>query len=182
MSRNYKFWNQEYPFFISFSVINWIDLFTRRSYCEILLDSWKYCKRNKGLIIHAWCIMPSHVYMIISTNGPNLSGIVRDFKSITSKQLREEIAQNHSASRRRWMLWMMKQKGVTNGRNHDFQLWQHHNHPIQLDTGEKLEQRLWYLHLNPVKAGFVDEAEDWVMSSARDYAGSKGLLEISLLD
>jgi hypothetical protein len=120
--------------------------------------------------------------MIISTSGPDLSGIVRDFKSYTSHQLRNKLLKDVSESRRKWILWMMKRVGQKNGRNHDFQLWQHHNHPIQLDTGEKLGQRLRYLHMNPVKAGFVDKPEDWVMSSARDYAGSKGLMEVSLLD
>jgi putative transposase len=126
--------------------------------------------------------MPSHVHMIISTDGPNLSGIVRDFKSFTSRQLRVAITQNHTESRRQWMLYMMKTKGVSNGRNHDFQLWQQHNHPVQLDSVEKIDQRLLYLHMNPVQAGFVHEPEHWVMSSACDYMGSKGLIEVSLLD
>ncbi|MGM0589612.1 MAG: REP-associated tyrosine transposase [Bacteroidota bacterium] len=182
MSRNYKFWNQSYPFFISYAVINWIDLFVRRPYCEVLLDSWRFCQAEKGLVIHAWGIMPSHVHLILSSADSDLSGIIRDFKSFTSRQLRKLLSDNGKESRRGWMLRMMKCAGTQNGRNKDFQLWQQHNHPIQLDTLAKLEQRLHYLHMNPVKAGFVDEPEQWVMSSAREYVGGVGLLDVEIID
>ena len=73
---------------------------------------------------------------------------------------------------------MMKQRGIENSNNKDWQLWQQHNHPIELDTNFKIDQKMRYLHENPVKAGFVDAPEHWVYSSARDYAGNQGLIEI----
>ena len=71
MSRKYKFGDQDQLYFVSFAVINWIDLFVRNEYKQIMLDSWKHCQLNKGLEIYGWCIMTSHIHMII---GPN-SGV-----------------------------------------------------------------------------------------------------------
>lgn len=67
MSTKYKFHDQERLYFITFAVVGWIDLFVRNEYRQILLDSWKYCRENKGLQIFGWCIMSSHVHMIIGT-------------------------------------------------------------------------------------------------------------------
>ena len=86
-------------------------------------------------------------------------------------------------SRRVWFLSMMKQHGLENIRNKDFQFWQQHNHPIELNTNEMLEQRLDYIHNNPVEAGFVEEAHYWLHSSARDYCeAGKGKIELLFIE
>jgi len=61
MSRNYKFHNPEGIYFISFAVVNWLDVFTRNEYKSILIDSLHYCQQEKGLEVFAWCIMTNHV-------------------------------------------------------------------------------------------------------------------------
>jgi REP-associated tyrosine transposase len=92
MSEKYKFHNEESIYFITPTIVNWIDLFTRKEYCDLVLNSISYCQKEKGLIIHAWCIMPSHLHLIISSNRKfHLSEIVRDFKKYTSKAIIEEI-------------------------------------------------------------------------------------------
>ena len=62
MSRNYKFNNPEGVYFVSFAVVEWIDVFTRNEYKDILLDSLRYCQQEKGMEIYAWCIMSNHVH------------------------------------------------------------------------------------------------------------------------
>ena len=62
MSEKYKFHNEDGIYFITPSIVNWIDLFTRQTYSELVLDSLRYCQKEKGLIIHAWCIIPSHLH------------------------------------------------------------------------------------------------------------------------
>lgn len=80
------------------------------------------------------------------------------------------------------MLWMFKRAGIKNERNIDFQFWQQRNHPIELNTLEKTQQRLNYIHENPVEAGFVEKAEDWLHSCAADYLGiRKGNIELIYL-
>ncbi len=182
MSRKYKIRDQNYPHFVSFAVVHWIDLFTRSVYRQILIDSLKYCQKNKGLILYAWCIMTNHVHLIIGTNDRSMEGILRDMKSFTSRKLKETIIGNAEESRKKWILWMMKQTGNKNRNNLEWQLWQQHNHPIELSNEQLISQRLDYLHNNPVKAGFVQNPEDWLYSSAGDYCGRKGFLDVVLID
>ena len=182
MSRKYKFRDNEKLYFISFAVVNWIDVFVRNEYKYELLESWKYCIENKGLEVYGWCIMTSHVHMIIGSHENKLEDIVRDMKSYTSTKLRKLIQEHPQESRREWMLLMMERVGKQNSNNAGFQFWQQHNQPIELNTNDLMEQKLEYIHNNPVVSGFVDNPEEWLFSSARDYAGRKGLLEISFIE
>ncbi len=182
MSEKYKFYDSARLYFISFSVINWIDVFIRNEYKYELLDSWRFCVKNKGLEIYGWCIMPSHVHMIVSSVKDPLSAIIRDMKSYTSRRVRNIIETNQAESRRVWMLEMMKKAGFANKNNIDFQFWQQSNHPVELNTNLMMDQRLNYIHNNPVVAGFVDVPEDWLFSSARDYCGKKGLIDIKFIE
>lgn len=181
MSRKYKFLDQKQAYFVSFAVINWIDVFTRKTYNDILVDSLSYCQRQKGLILYAWCIMPSHVHLIIGTRKDPMQNILRDFKSFTSRTIRKEIIKHPKESRRKWMLSMMTNAGINNGNNKDWQFQQQNNHPIELSSNLIIDQKLEYLHFNPVVAGYVESPEQWLFSSAKDYYGQKGLLDIELI-
>ncbi|MEO6328074.1 MAG: transposase [Ginsengibacter sp.] len=130
MSRKYKFGDSDKLYFISFAVINWIDVFVRREYKDIVLESWKHCQEKKGLEIYGWVIMPSHIHMIISSTKKKPEEIVRDMKSHTSTAMKEQIKNYVGESRREWMLWMMERAGKKNGNNNDWQFWQQHNNPI----------------------------------------------------
>ncbi|MEO6150684.1 MAG: transposase [Mucilaginibacter sp.] len=85
MSRNYKFHDQERPYFVTFSVIRWLDVFTRREYKDILVDCIKHCMANKGLKLYAWVIMSNHVHMIIGTDRKLMPDILRDLKKYTAR-------------------------------------------------------------------------------------------------
>jgi putative transposase len=183
MGRKYKFHDDRKLYFVTFTVIDWIDIFTRNEYTEIIYDSIKYCQQNKGLEVYAYCIMTNHIHLIIGSKHNVLSDIVRDFKSFTSRQIRKEIINNPIESRKVWMLDLMEKHGLANDRNKDFQFWQQHNHPIELNTNEMLDQRLNYIHKNPVKAGFVEKEEEWLNSSAGDYYGiRKGKIDLIFID
>ena len=161
--------------------IYWIDVFIRNEYKDILLDSWKYCQKEKSLDIYAWIIMSSHVHMIIGSRENKLEDIVRDMKRQTSKQLKNAINEHSGESRKEWMLWMFERAGKKNSNNNNYQFWQQHNKPIELYDNEIMDQKLDYLHNNPVEAGIVSRPEDYIYSSACDYCGEKGLLDIVLL-
>lgn len=107
MSVKYKFRDQDQLYFVTFAVVNWIDLFIRNEYKNILLDSWRYCQKEKGLEIYGWCIMTSHVHMIIGTHGEKLEDIMRDMKKHTSTALKKAVQNNRGESRREWLLAMM---------------------------------------------------------------------------
>ena len=181
MSTKYKFGERDSLYFVSFSVVYWIDLFIRNEYCDIVIESLKFCQTNKGLEIFAWCIMSSHLHLIISSNESKLEDIMRDLKSHTSRELKKAIKQNPVESRKEWMIWLMERAGKKNSNNKDFQLWQQDNHPIELSSNKMIDQRKNYIHNNPVKAGIVWKAEDYRYSSATDYAGEHGLIDIKIL-
>lgn len=181
MSRKYKFWESDKMYFISFAVINWIDVFIRDEYRNEIIECWKYCQENKGLEIFAWCIMPSHVHMVISSNTNSLSGIVRDMKSFTSTCIRECISNNKKESRREWMLWMMKRAGARNSNNKDWQFWQQHNQPIEINDQQHFASTVNYIHQNPVAAGFVHEPEHWIYSSACGFQNNNGLIKLETI-
>ena len=127
--------------------------------------------------------MTSHVHLALGTKGgEKLEDIIRDLKSYTSRHIRKYLENNPQESRREWLIWMMKRAGNKNSNNKGFQFWQQHNHPIELNTNEIIQQRLDYIHNNPVEAGFVDNPSSWLCSSAKDYEGVKGEIEICYLD
>lgn len=178
--RGYIIRDQNAIHFITFAVVQWIDVFSRKEYADIVADSLKYCQENKGLNVHAWCIMSNHLHLIISATQPNkLSDVLRDFKKFTSGKIIMAISQNTKESRRGWMLWIFKKAGEKNKRNEDYQFWQQDNHPVECDTLEILQSRLIYLHENPVRAGLVRYEQDYIYSSGIDYyTEEKGLIEI----
>ena len=181
MSRKYKFSDNDKLYFISFSVLNWIDLFIREEYKKVIIDSWKYCQKEKDLEIYGWCIMTSHIHMIIGSQGRELDKIVGEMKSFTSRSLRKLLENHSTESRKEWIIWMMQRAGLKNENNNDWQLWNQNNQPIELYNSEIFYQKLNYIHYNPVEAGFVEKEEDWIYSSARDFAGEKGLIELSYI-
>lgn len=179
----YKIGDQHAVHFITFSVVQWIDVFTRKEYSQIVVDSLNYCVQNKELKVHAWCLMSNHMHLIISCDPPNqLSAILRDFKKYTSSQIIKAIEENMQESRRNWMLWVFKKAGERNKRNEAYQFWQQDNHPVECTTNEILESRMKYLHENLVRAGIVWFEGDYVYSSGIDYyKEERGLVELDLI-
>lgn len=179
----YKIRNKEAIHFITFAVVEWIDVFTRKVYRDLLLDSIRYCQKEKGLILHSWCIMSNHVHLAISARDNNPSDILRDFKKYTSKQIIKAIIAHPRESRKEWMLQIFRREGEANSRNKQYQFWQQDNHPIELYSERFTKQKLNYIHNNPVAAGIVEKAEEYIYSSARDYYYGKncGLLNLELL-
>jgi len=127
MSRNYKFHNPDGVYFVSFAVIEWLDVFTRNDYKDIVVDSLRYCQQEKGMEIFAWprgLGVTNHVHLIFRSSGkqkPEL--LLGDLKRFTSKAIVKAIIDN------------------------------------------------------PVEEGFVFRPEDYLYSSAADYAGEKGILD-----
>jgi putative transposase len=180
MSTKYKFRDQDKLYFLSFTTVYWLDIFIRNEYRDLVLDSIRYNQVNKGLEVYGWCIMSSHIHMIIGSQGEKMETIMQGIKSVTSRNLREAIKNNNAESRRDWLLWMMERAGKLNKHNGSLQLWQEGNHPIELFDNKIMKQKLEYIHNNSVVSGFVEKPEDYLYSSARDYTEIKGLLDIKL--
>ncbi|MFA9372402.1 MAG: transposase [Labilibaculum antarcticum] len=181
MSRKYKFQNKEGLYFISFATVYWIDVFVREQYFTALAKSLQYCCTRKGMVIYAYCIMPSHIHLIFNDQNSDPGKITKEFKSYSSKLLQSLIEENAQESRKEWMLWMMQRAGKMNSNVKYRQFWQQNNKPIELWSNKVISQKLNYIHNNPVEAGFVEEAIHWKYSSAKNYAGEIGQISVELL-
>ncbi len=182
MSSKYKPGDDSLPHFVTFTVIGWVDVFSREKYKEILVESLKFCIENKGLKLHAWVIMTNHCHLIISTEDNKIMDLVRDIKKYTSKKIIHSIQGNEQESRKEWMLNLFAFSGSNNSGNKKFQFWKQDYHPIELTTPELLRQRMNYLHENPVRSGLVWEAWAYKYSSAIDYyTNEKRLIALEML-
>jgi putative transposase len=79
---------------------------------DIVIDALDYCRKNKGMIIFGYCIMPSHIHLIFRSAEEKPSELIRDFKGFSSRKLIKAIQENNKESRKEWLLWMMKKAGA----------------------------------------------------------------------
>ncbi|WP_276505015.1 REP-associated tyrosine transposase [Terrimonas pollutisoli] len=179
----YKIRNQSAIHFITFAVVEWVDVFTKKEYRDIVLESIRHCQNERGLLLHAWCIMSNHLHLVASAKNNDLSDILRDFKKFTSKQITTAIESNQHESRRDWMLRIFKEEGQKNSRNSNYQFWRQDNQPQELYSPAFTFQKINYLHNNPVEAGIVEKPEYYIYSSAKDYVLTTkcGLLDLVFL-
>jgi putative transposase len=169
-------------YFLTMTVVDWVDLFTRPTYKHIIVESLKYCQEKKGLQVYAWVLMTNHLHIIAAADeGRNLSDILRDFKKFTSRQLVEAIEQENE-SRKEWMLYRFHLAGKYDPKITHYKLWQDGNEAKEIHNNAFLDQKLEYIHQNPVRAEWVDEPEQYRYSSAANYAGLAGLIDVEFLD
>lgn len=177
--------NKIYPgylYFLTLTVIDWVDIFTRPHYKHIIIDSLKYCQQQKGLELYAWCLMSNHLHLIASAKeGYNLSDVLRDLKKFTSKKIVAAMLEINE-SRRDWMYNRFEYAGQGDKKIKNFKFWQDGNEAKEIHSNAFLEQKLDYIHQNPVMAEIVDEPKHYRYSSARDYAGVPGLLSVILAE
>jgi REP element-mobilizing transposase RayT len=178
MSTGYQINDQEGLYYLTFQVVDWIDIFTRQVYRDIIIESLKYAIENKGLDIFAFVIMSNHVHLIAQSYLGKLSDTIRDIKKFTSKRIIDTI-QIIPESRSEWMLNRFGFNARQHSQNKDFQVWTHENHAIYLYGPKFIREKLDYLHNNPVRSGIVEKPENYLYSSARFYAGLDCLLEVS---
>ncbi len=175
MSRNYKFHNPKGVYFVSFAVVKWLDVFTSNEYKDILIENLRYCQASKGMEIFAWCIMSNHVHLIFrSTDNIRPEILLGDFKRYTSKVLTKAIKESPSKNS---FLEQFEESGRQSSNVKKYQFWQHDNKPIELWSNKVIDEKINYVHNNPVEKGLVHYPEDYVYSSARDYSGATGILE-----
>lgn len=173
VSRSYKIHDQEDLHYLTYATVGWVDVFTRPLYKDILVESLRYCQREKGLVLFAWCIMSNHVHLIARARpGQKLQDNLRDYKKFTAKAVVRAIEQNPQESRREWLLVQLSDA------DGGIQLWQRDLHPVWLRRPDIIEQKLRYIHRNPVQEGLVEEPHHYLYSSARDEAGLPGMLKL----
>jgi REP element-mobilizing transposase RayT len=180
MSTGYKIAESDGLYFLTFQIVGWVDLFTRKVYRDIVIDSLTYCQTNKGLQIFAYVIMSNHIHLLAKSETGDLSGTIRDFKNYTSKKF-IEMLQDKSESRSDWLKIVFEYHGKFKSKQNK-QVWTHDNHAELIYSQKFIEQKIEYIHNNPVRAAIVSKPEDYVYSSARNYAELEYVLEVIKVD
>jgi putative transposase len=179
----YVITDQNACYFLTFTVVDWVDVFIRPVYKQIIVDSLNFCIEKKGLKVFAWCLMTNHIHLIAEAKeGFMLSHIIRDLKKFTAVSCLKAIEKEHE-SRKDWMLYRFEFAGKFKNRIEKYNFWQDGYHGIYLDPHkpEMLKTRLNYIHQNPVRAGIVEEEHHYLYSSANDYCGMKGLVKVEFV-
>jgi putative transposase len=165
--KRYRIYKDTYNVYFSTStIVEWLPIFTSEAYFNIILDSLKYCQGNKGLNLIAYVIMPEHIHLVTSNlEEVTLSDIMRDFKRFTSKEISSQLERDKKSI----LLEVFKRYAHTGKGNTEYKVWQDDFHPEAIYSEAFLQQKMDYVHYNPVKRGLVSRPEDWLYSSARNY-------------
>ena len=168
----YHICENEYPYFITCTIANWLPVFTRPESVQIILDSWNCLKSQAGFKLFGYVILENHLHLI--AQAPDLSDVIKNFKSFTAHEiinlLKKESAtillKQLRAAKRQYKIESM------------YQVWEEGYLPKQIQNNGIMLQKLKYIHDNPVKRGYVDDPVHWRYSSARNYAGLPGLIDV----
>ena len=153
-------------YFATTTVINWQNIFAAIPCFDVIIDSLKYCIKNKALHVHGYVIMPNHAHYLLSTEeGKNLSDVMRDFGTHTSRGITEFLEQEKGFD----VLEVFRAAAEADGRGNRYKVWQDGFHPIAIESERFFLEKLLYMHENPVRKGFVDRPEQWRYSSTRNY-------------
>jgi len=158
--------------FLTCTIVNWLPVFTRPATVEVVLDSLRHLQTQRGLNLYGYVILENHLHWIAASD--DLGRDVRDFKSYTAKQI-VKCLKDFGAHTILKQLRFYKKRGKT---DREFQVWQEGSHPQEINNWDMMRQKLEYIHVNPVKRGYVDLPEHWRYSSARNYMGEEGLIDV----
>jgi len=167
----YRILDQKGLNFITITIVDWIDLFTRKVLSEMIIKNLAHCRNKKGLKIFGYVIMSSHIHLIVrATEEQALSAIIGDFKSYTAKKIIQFLEDKTTKeSRKEWLLSHFHNAAILDGKNRNYKIWQKGNRPIELYTPKVIRQKLDYIHQNPVVGGIVSLPEHYLFSSASNY-------------
>ena len=168
----YKIYNEGQPHFLTATIVEWMPLFTNPDIASLVLDSLRFLQKERGVLLYAYVIMEHHLRMIASS--PQLSKTVKEFKSFTARAIIDYLESRGSTP----LLEKLHFARQSHKTKSEYQLWQEGSHPQEIISERMLLQKIEYIHSNPVRRGYVDEPKHWRYSSARNYEGMRGLLEI----
>ncbi|MCO6044856.1 transposase [Aeoliella sp. ICT_H6.2] len=168
----YKIHDSAYPHFLTCTIVDWLPVFTRPEAVQVVLDSWSYLQANHRMQLFAYVVLENHLHFIASSD--DLAKEVGDFKSYTARNLIDLLKQANAQT----LLKQLAFRKSAHKTDREFQLWQEGIKPKQISSDEMMQQKIEYIHNNPVKRGYVDDPIHWRYSSARNYAGVAGLIDV----
>ena len=171
----YKIYEPTHPHFVTCTVLHWIPIFTRQQSVQILIDCIKFLQDKDTLKVYAYVILENHMHMVVSSN--DLHKTMQSFKHFTAKQILNMLKKENVKT----ILDQLSFYKKANHKEKTYQVWEEGYQPKLIQNDDMMKIKIDYIHQNPVKRGYVDEAKHWRYSSARDYEGVDGLLKIEKL-
>lgn len=171
-------------YFLTFNVVDRLDIFVRPLYKEVITRTLNHFVETQGLIIYAWCLMTSHLHLLIKPhegNGP--AYFERDFKKYTTPEIIKAVEMEMDL-RKEWMMQRFEDFSKSLKKIEKFHLWQSCSSPLHIDADQPslLLDKIDHIHENPVRERIVELPENYLFSSARDYAGLKGLVKVQVIN
>ena len=154
------------------TIVAWLPVFAYSDHVSIVLDSWRFLQQQRSIVIFAWVILENHLHWIAT--GPSLSKRVGEFKSFTAKQIIQKLEAKGAGT----LLQELAYFKLAHKVDQEHQLWQEGSHPKVIESDDVMWQKIEYIHNNPVRRGYVDQPEYWRYSSARNYHGQPGLIDV----
>lgn len=168
----YKIYEPTQPHFITCTILHWIPIFTRTQTTDIIFESLKYLQKTDNLKIYAYVILENHLHLVAQSD--DIAKSMAKFKSFTAREIISYLKKENAKTILEQLIFYKKAHKV----DREFQLWQEGIQPKLIQGDKMMLDRMNYIHQNPAKRGYVDEAKHWRYSSARDYDGVCGLLDV----
>ena len=160
------------PHFLTCTVVEWLPVFTRPQAVQILFDTWSWLRSHEGMRLYGYVVMENHLHFI--AQAERLNRCVSRFKSFTARKIIDHLEQQHTDD----LLSRLQFAKRLHKADRQYQFWQEGTHAELIFSEGMMRQKLDYIHANPVRRGYVDRAEHWRYSSAGQYSGQGGLIEI----
>jgi REP element-mobilizing transposase RayT len=157
---------------MTMTIVDWLPIFANPDVAEIVLVSLRYMQEEKQAMLYAYVLMENHLHIIVQCD--NLSEVIRAFKSYTARTILDYFIERKNTA----LLDKLRYNKLKHKTKSDYQLWQEGSHPEEITTDEMMHKKVEYIHNNPVRRGYIDEAKEWRYSSARNYEGEQGLVHV----
>ena len=169
----YKISESDSPYFITCTVVDWLPVLTRDNIASILIENLVFMTTHNRLMIFAYVIMPSHIHMIV--NAPLLSAQISRFKSYIARRIIDLLISEDDKR----LLSIFQHAKPDYKADSTYRFWQPGCHPKQIYSTEVMNQKIIYIHQNPVRKNLVENPEDWKYSSISNYLTGEGLVNVA---
>jgi REP element-mobilizing transposase RayT len=169
----YRIFEATQPHFLTCTVVDWLPVFSRPEAAQVVLDSWQFLQTTNRLTLYAYVILENHLHFVAA--AADLPKEVKDFKSFTARKVIDFFHDRGDHE----MLDRLERLKLPHKSQSRHQLWQEGSHPQQVMDDAMMVQKVEYIHNNPVKRGYVDDPVHWRYSSARNYAGLPGVIDVT---
>ncbi|UFH59972.1 REP-associated tyrosine transposase [Sulfurovum mangrovi] len=170
-----KIYEPTHPHFVTCTILHWIPIFTRKESVGIILDTLKFLQKQEDFKLYAYVILENHLHMVLQSN--NLQKTMESFKKFTANEILKLLKKENVST----LLEQLKFYKKAHKREKEYQIWEEGYQTKLIQTDAMMKSKIDYIHQNPVKRGYVDEAVHWRYSSAKNYEGGDGLIEIERL-